>query len=132
MRVPHWLSDAARSVHRERAPRIYLCLVAAALVLLAVDTAFITHQAALLSGVWLLLLTLPWTPVLWAVLDSVSGINTVEATYGWDGYVLAVGAMLISALINAVLLGLFSRYRQRQRERRREQAQAQDRGVVRP
>jgi hypothetical protein len=119
-------------VHRERAPRIYLCLVAAALVLLAVDTAFITHQAALLSGVWLLLLTLPWTPVLWAVLDSVSGINTVEATYGWDGYVLAVAAMLISALINAVLLGLFSRYRQRQRERRREQAQAQDRGVVRP
>jgi hypothetical protein len=41
--------------------------------------------------------------------------------------------MLISALINAVLLGLFSRYRQRQRERRREQEQeqAQD-GVVRP
>jgi hypothetical protein len=36
--------------------------------------------------------------------------------------------MLTSALINAVLLGLFSRYRQRQRERRQEQ----DRGVVRP
>ena len=128
MRVPHWLSDTARSVHRGRAPRIYLCLVAAALVLLAVDTAFITHQAALLSGVWLLLLTLPWTPVVWALLDSVSGINTFEATYGWDGYVLAVVAMLISALVNAVLLGLFSRYRQRQRERERQQ----ERGVVRP
>jgi hypothetical protein len=41
---------------------------------------------------------------------------------------LAVVAMLISALANAVLLGLFSRHRQWQRERGRQQ----DRGVVRP
>ncbi|MDX6350184.1 MAG: hypothetical protein QOF84_4974 [Streptomyces sp.] len=122
MRVPPWLSATARSVYHERAPRIYLCLVAAALFLLLIDTAFISHQDASFSGIWLLLLTLPWAPMLWALFDAISGPSTMELIYGWDGWVLAVTGMLVSALINAVLLGVVSRY---YRERR-------GRGVVRP
>ncbi|WP_127360782.1 SCO4225 family membrane protein [Actinacidiphila soli] len=122
MRVPPWLSATARSTYRERAPRVYLCLVAAALFLLLIDTAFISHQDASFLGIWLLLLTLPWAPMLWALFDAISGAGTMEVVYGWGGRVLAVTGMLVAALINAVLLGVVSRY---YRERR-------GRGVVRP
>jgi hypothetical protein len=122
MRVPPWLSATARPTYRERAPRVYLCLVATALFLLLIDTAFISHQDASFSGIWLLLLTLPWAPMLWALLDAISGADTMEVIYGWGGWVLAVTGMLVAALINAVLLGVVSRY---YRERR-------GRGVVRP
>ena len=118
MRVPPWLSATARSVHRERAPRVYVCLVAAALFLLVIDTAFVSHQDASFSGIWLLLLTLPWAPMLWALFDAISGISTAEVVYGWGGWVLRVTGMLVSALINALLLGLVSRYYRQRRQHR--------------
>jgi hypothetical protein len=115
MRIPVWLAAAARPFHHERASRIYLCLVGATLLLLAIDTAFITHQDASLSAIWLVLVTLPWTPLLWALFDAFDGATSGAAAYGWGVYAFGVGTALVSALLNAALLGIAVRAVRRRR-----------------
>jgi hypothetical protein len=63
--------------------------------------------------VLLVLLTLPWTPLLWALFVTVSGMDTQVTAYGWSGWALTVAAALVSAAINAVLLGFAARYARR-------------------
>lgn len=109
MRIPTWATAAARALYRERTSRIYLSLVGASLALLLLDTALFSHRYASLTGVWLLLLTLPWTPLLWVLFVSVGGLNTEVTAYGWSGWTLTVVAALLSAAFNAALLGYAAR-----------------------
>jgi hypothetical protein len=118
MRIPAWLSAAARPFHRERVSRVYLCLVGATLILLAVDTAFITHEDASFSGIWLVLVTLPWTPMLWGLFDVFKGTASAPVAYGWGVYAFGVGTAVLSALLNALLLGVAARALRRHRELR--------------
>jgi hypothetical protein len=114
MRLPLRLPSAAHAIYRatfaERISRAYMCLVAAALALVLIDTAFITHQDALYGGLWLVLITLPWTPMLWSLFDAIGGAGTPGTVYGWGGWVMAVIASLVSALVNAGLLALAARF----------------------
>jgi hypothetical protein len=113
MHLPFRLPSAARAVYRgiyaERISQAYMCLVAAALVLVLIDTAFITHQDAMYSGFLLVLLTLPWTPMLWSLFGAIGGTDTLGTVYGWSGWAMAVTASLASALVNGGLLGLAAR-----------------------
>lgn len=117
MRIPEWLAAAASPFVRERVSRAYLCLVGATLLLLAVDTAFVTHQDASFSGIWLVLATLPWTPLLWALFDAFDGPASGAAAHGWGGYAFGVGTAVVSALVNALLLGVAARALRRHRAR---------------
>jgi hypothetical protein len=113
MPIPRRLRAAARVVYRERLSRVYLCLVAAALVLVLIDTVFVSHADASLSGVWLVLLTLPWMPMFWSLFDAVGGQSPSDAAHGWGGWSTSVAAALVAAVLNAVLLGLVARARRR-------------------
>jgi hypothetical protein len=109
MRIPNWAATATRALHRERVSRGYLCAVAAAMALLLLDTALYSHLHASFSAMLLVLLTLPWTPMLWELFVTVGGMDTGVTAYGWSGWTLAVLAALVSATINAVLLGYAAR-----------------------
>jgi hypothetical protein len=109
MRIPPWLPATARPFHRERVSRAYLWLVGAALVVLVVDTAFVTREDASFAGIWLVLLTLPWTPLVWALSESLHGPGSDVMAYGWGAYAFGVGTALLSALLNALLLGIAAR-----------------------
>lgn len=113
MRTPSWLTTAASPLHRERVSRVYLCVVGASLALLLLDTAVFSHRDASVTGVLLVLLTLPWTPMLWALFASVGGMDTQVTAYGWSGWTLTVVAALVSAAVNAVLLGYAARFARR-------------------
>ncbi|MCT2592672.1 hypothetical protein LHJ74_22625 [Streptomyces sp. N2-109] len=71
---------------------VYLGLVAAAMVFAAVDTAFVDHADASLSGVWMLLLTLP------TVLVALGADFDGPLIFGW---------VAAAALFQAGLIGLF-------------------------
>lgn len=119
MRPPTWLTTAAAPLYRERVSRGYLYVVGAALVLMLLDTAVFSHRNASLTAVLLVLLTLPWTPAFWALFAAIGGLDTRGTAFGWSGWALTVVAALVSAGLNAVLLGYAARY-----ARRRADAQA--------
>lgn len=113
MRIPTWAATAARPVLRERIPRVYLCVVGAALVLVLADSALFSHRQLSLTGVLLLLLTLPWTPVLWSLFAAMGGMDRYTTAYGWWGWSLTLLAAVVSAAINTALLGWAARARRR-------------------
>jgi hypothetical protein len=113
MRIPSWAVTATSPFHRERVSRVYLAVVGAALVLMLLDTAVVSHGHASLAGVLLLLLTLPWTPLLFELMTAAGGTNQQVTAYGWSGWTITVVAALLSAGINAVLLGYAARLRRR-------------------
>jgi len=113
MRIPPRLAAAAGPLYRERVSRVYLAVVAASLALMLLDTAVFSHRGASFTGVLLVLLTLPWTPLLWALFVAVSGMDTQVTAYGWSGWALTVLAALVSATVNAALLGFAARYARR-------------------
>jgi len=113
MRIPSWPATAARALLRERASRVYLIVVAACLALLLLDTAVFSHRSLSLTGVLLILLTLPWTPLLYALFASVLGMDPQGVSVDWSGWTLAVVAALVSALINAALLRYAARVQRR-------------------
>lgn len=113
MRIPTWAVTAVRPLIRERVSRVYLCVVGAALVLVLLDTAVLSHRQLSLTGVLLLLLTLPWTPALWSLFAAMGGADRYTTAYGWWGWSLTVLAAVVSAAINAALLGWAARMRRR-------------------
>ncbi|SFF56866.1 hypothetical protein SAMN05216251_11985 [Actinacidiphila alni] len=113
MRIPTWLAAATVPLHRERVSRGYLYVVGAALALMLLDTAVFSHRNASLTAVLLVLLTLPWTPALWALFAAVGGMDTRGTAFGWSGWTLTVVAALVGAAINAVLLGYAARWSRR-------------------
>ena len=113
MRIPSWAVTATRPIHRERVSRVYLGVVGAALVLMLLDTAAVSHGHASFTGLLLLLLTLPWTPLLFTLYTSAGGTNEQVTAYGWSGWAITVAAALLSAAINAVLLGCAARLHRR-------------------
>ncbi|WP_333767419.1 SCO4225 family membrane protein [Streptomyces sp. IBSBF 2435] len=113
MRIPTWLVNATRLAHRERLSRIYLVVVGIATLLLLVDTALISHRHASPTAFLLLVVTLPWTPLLWSLVASAGGLDARTTAFGWSGWALAVAAALVSAALNAVLLGYAARYSRR-------------------
>lgn len=113
MRLPIWAVHAARPLHRERASRIYLAVVAAAVLLMLLDTALLSHGGSSPAGVLLLLVTLPWTPLLFALFAAIGGTSAQALAYGWQGWTVTLVAAVVSALVNAVLLGWAARVRRR-------------------
>lgn len=113
MRIPTWLTDATRPVHRERVSRIYLLVVGVATVLLLLDTALVSHRHASPVAFLLLVVTLPWTPLLWSLAASAGGLDVRATAFGWTGYALAVASALVSAALNAALLGYAARIARR-------------------
>ncbi|MFG1810768.1 SCO4225 family membrane protein [Streptomyces sp. NPDC049040] len=113
MRVPARLTAATRLVHRERLSRIYLAVVGVATALLLLDTALVSHRHASPTAFLLLVVTLPWTPLLWSLAASAGGLDLQETAFGWSGWTLAVVAALVSAVVNAVLLGYAARFTRR-------------------
>lgn len=109
MRIPSRVVDATGILHRERVSRIYLCVVGAALALVLLDTALVSHRQVSVTGVLLVLLTVPWTPMLWMLFAAIGGMDTDVTVYGWWGWTLTVLAAVVSAAINAVLLGYAAR-----------------------
>jgi hypothetical protein len=105
MRIPSWAATAARALYREQASRVYLSVVGAAFVLMLLDTVLLSHRSLSLTGVLLMLLTLPWTPLLWALFVAVGGMNAQATAFGWAGWSLTVVAALVSAGLNAALIG---------------------------
>lgn len=116
MRVPSWLTAATGPLYRERVSRGYLYAVAASIVLLLLDTAVFSHRSASLTGMVVLILTLPWTPALWALFAAIGGMDTRTTAFGWSGWALTILAALVSAAINAFLLGYAARYARRRAE----------------
>lgn len=113
MRTPTWLTNATRLAHRERVSRIYLLVVGAATVLLLLDTALVSHRHASPVAFLLLVVTLPWTPLLWSLAASAGGLDVRTTAFGWTGWTLTVAAAVVSAVINAVLLGYAARIARR-------------------
>ena len=113
MRIPSWFLTATGPIRREHVSRIYLAVVAAALVLMLLDTVTISHSHASVTGLLLLLLTLPWTPLLFALFTTLAGTNDQVTAYGWSGWTITVVAAVVSAAINAFLLGYVARLRRR-------------------
>jgi hypothetical protein len=105
MHLPPWAVGAARGVVRERASRIYLGVVAAAVLLLLLQTALDRDPQVSFGGVLLELVTLPWTPLLWRLFAAVGGLGTRAAANGWTGWALTVAAAVVSASLDAALIG---------------------------
>jgi hypothetical protein len=113
MRIPSWPATAARALLGERVSRNYLIAVAVSLALLLVDTAVFSHRSLSITGVLLILLTLPWTPLLYALFASVFGMDPQGVSADWSGWTLTVAAAVVSALINAALLSYAARVQRR-------------------
>ncbi len=109
MRIPSWAVPTARALLRERISRIYLSVVGVALLLMLLDTALLSHRQVSFTGVLLLLVTLPWTPLLWALFAAVGGLDARTTAWGWTGWTLTVVAAVVSAAVNALLLGYLAR-----------------------
>ncbi|MFI2781167.1 SCO4225 family membrane protein [Streptomyces sp. ALB3] len=96
------LRTLVRLTFGNAASRIYLGLVLAVAVLVAVDTLFVSHDDASLSGVWLFLLAAP-TVVVFLVGGSMAGADA-----GGPAWFLHA-ALVVSVLVQACALGWFSR-----------------------
>ncbi|MEU8350656.1 hypothetical protein [Streptomyces sp. NPDC048845] len=85
-----------RTVVGNRASGVYLAVCFALLAWVAVDAALVQHQDASFAGVWPLFLTAP---------TSLLGLLLLPET-GTGGYLAVV---VVSALVNSTVLGLFVR-----------------------
>ncbi|WP_434587696.1 SCO4225 family membrane protein [Streptomyces sp. A5-4] len=96
------LHDLVRLTFRNRASLVYLSVVAATAVFVAIDTLFVTHEDASLAGVWLLLLA---APTIFAFF--IGGSMFGEAVTGSGAFLYI--ALVLSVLIQSLALGLFVR-----------------------
>ncbi|MBZ4015010.1 SCO4225 family membrane protein [Streptomyces purpurogeneiscleroticus] len=97
-----WLRDAARLTFGNALSCIYLTLVAAAVVFAVVDSLFVDHPDASMSGVWAALLTSPTLFPLWFAGDAMWSDAGAPAWY-------SMATIGLAALVNALLLGLVHR-----------------------
>ncbi|MFJ4923233.1 SCO4225 family membrane protein [Streptomyces sp. NPDC088725] len=96
------LTALARLTFGNRASQIYLGLVVAAAVLVAVDTLFVHHEDASFAGVWLFFLAAPTVFLFFA-----GGGLLGDAIAGSSAY-LYIG-LVLSVLIQSAALGAFVR-----------------------
>ncbi|WP_330177162.1 hypothetical protein OG875_28840 [Streptomyces sp. NBC_01498] len=92
----------ARMIYGNRASQIYLAVVAATAVFVAVDTLFVHHNDASFAGVWLFFLAAP-TVFLFFAGGSLIG-DSFASSSGF-GYL----ALIASVLIQAAAIGAFVR-----------------------
>ncbi|MEU8709231.1 hypothetical protein [Streptomyces sp. NPDC048565] len=95
------LRTAARLTFGNTASRIYLGLVLAAVVFVAVDMLFVTHEDASFSGVWVFFLAAP------TVFVFLMGSSMAGADSGGPAWFIYL-ALLVSVLVQAFALGWFS------------------------
>ncbi|MET9552116.1 hypothetical protein [Streptomyces sp. NPDC006645] len=95
-------SPAARLVYGNRASQIYLAVVAATAVYVAVDTLFAQHGDASFAGLWLFFLAAPTVFLFIAGGTSVSESFASSATFGYV-------TLIASVLIQAAAIGAFVR-----------------------
>ncbi|WP_246574054.1 SCO4225 family membrane protein [Streptomyces genisteinicus] len=96
------LTALARLTFGNLASRIYLGLVAAAAVFVAVDTAFVHHDDASMAGIWLFLLAAP----------SIFGLMALGTLFGEgvaESAAFLYPALVAAVLIQACALGMFVR-----------------------
>ncbi|MFI2368130.1 SCO4225 family membrane protein [Streptomyces sp. NPDC018833] len=96
------LTSLARLTFGNPASRIYLALVVAAALFVAVDTLFVHHEDASMAGIWLFLLTAPTIFALMA-LGTLFGEGVAESA----GFLYP--ALVLAVLVQACALGLFVR-----------------------
>lgn len=96
------LRDLARLTFGNPASLVYLFLVAGAVLFAVVDSLFIEHPDASMSGVWAALLTSPTLFPLWFAGDALWG---PAGAPGW----YSVATLGLAALVNALLLGMVYR-----------------------
>ncbi|MFD4032967.1 SCO4225 family membrane protein [Streptomyces sp. NPDC058637] len=96
------LRTTARLTFGNAASRIYLGLVLAAVVFVAVDTLFVAHDDASFAGVWVFFLAAP-TVFLFLVGGSMAGAESGGPA--WFVYL----ALIVSVLAQACALGWFAR-----------------------
>ncbi|MFI5757185.1 SCO4225 family membrane protein [Streptomyces sp. NPDC051569] len=96
------LTGLARLTFGNRASQVYLGLVAAVAVFVAVDTLFVAHDDASFAGVWLFLLAAP-TIFVFVLGGGLFG----EALADSAGFLYP--ALVLSVLIQAAALGAFVR-----------------------
>ncbi|MFE5244269.1 MULTISPECIES: SCO4225 family membrane protein [unclassified Streptomyces] len=95
------LHATARLTFGNAASRIYLGLVLAVAVFVAVDTLFVSHDDASFAGVWLFFLAAP-TVFVFLLGGSMAGADSGPA---WFLYL----SLVVSVLVQACALGWFSR-----------------------
>ncbi|MEU1127979.1 hypothetical protein ABZ371_31445 [Streptomyces sp. NPDC005899] len=95
------LRTPARLTFGNTASRVYLGLVAAAALFVAVDTLFVTHDDASFAGVWLFFLA---APTVFAFLLGGSAAGADASGPAWFVYL----ALIVSVLVQACALGWFS------------------------
>lgn len=98
---PH-LNALVRLTFRDPASLIYLGLVLAATLFVAVDTLFVAHEDASFSGVWLFLIAAP-TVFLFLLGGSLAGVRA-----GGPAWFLVLG-LVVSVLVQSLALGWFVR-----------------------
>ncbi|HET6856338.1 MAG TPA: hypothetical protein VFH94_04485 [Streptomyces sp.] len=98
----HRLHDLARLTFGNRASQVYLGLVAAIAVFVAVDTLFVTHEDASLAGVWLFTVAAP-TAFVFLIAGTVVEPGVIESTS------FMILTIALSVLIQSLALGLFAR-----------------------
>ncbi|MEV3928944.1 MULTISPECIES: SCO4225 family membrane protein [unclassified Streptomyces] len=96
------LRALARLTFGNTASRIYLGLVLAVSVFVAVDTLFVSHDDASFAGVWVFLLAAP-TVFLFLLGSSMAGADAGGPA--WFVYL----ALVVSVLAQACALGWFAR-----------------------
>ncbi|MFC9647057.1 MULTISPECIES: SCO4225 family membrane protein [unclassified Streptomyces] len=96
------LTGLARLTFGNRASQVYLGLVAAATVFVAVDTLLVQHQDASFAGVWLFFLAAP-TIFAFFVGGGLLGDAVAESA----GFLYP--ALVLSVLIQAAAIGAFIR-----------------------
>ncbi|MFG2593840.1 SCO4225 family membrane protein [Streptomyces sp. NPDC048438] len=96
------LRTLARLTFGNTASRIYLGLVLAASVFVAVDTLFVSHEDASFAGVWVFFLAAP------TVFVFLLGSSMAGADAGGPAWFIYL-ALVVSVLVQACALGWFSR-----------------------
>lgn len=96
------LTALARLTFGNRPAQVYLALVAATAVFVAIDTTFVHREDASLAGVWLLLLAAP-TIFGFMILGTLFGDSFAESA------AFLYPALVVSVLLQALALGLFTR-----------------------
>ncbi|MFD8343905.1 SCO4225 family membrane protein [[Kitasatospora] papulosa] len=100
--IARHLRASARLTFGNTASRIYLGLVLAVAVFVAVDTLFVSHDDASFAGVWLFFLAAP------AVFAFLLGSSMAGADAGGPAWFVHL-ALVVSVLVQACALGWFSR-----------------------
>ncbi|MEU2791260.1 hypothetical protein [Streptomyces sp. NPDC007100] len=96
------LRGLARLMFGNPVSLVYLALVVAAALFALVDMAFVRHEDASFSGVWVVLLTAPAVFPLWLAGDAMWADSGSPQWY-------SIAAVVVAALVNALLLGLAHR-----------------------